>query len=1073
MKSLIMRLERGYPQLIRSIRLLLLPVILYSVFSFSAIATERERVIRGANEIRLIKHDLSPALREIPPIPVPQGVRRVRPIKLLPPLSSDPNRPVTGDTDPGVQLSDGSPAIPTPNRNFLGVGSGFSGPQGSFTVQYAPPDTNGDVGPNHYVQTVNVSFAIWNKSGSVVYGPVAINTLWSGFGGGCQNDNDGDPTVTYDQFNDRWIIAQFSVSGSPYLECLAVSKTGDPTGQYYRFAYQFADFPDYPKTAVWNGDYYITYNMFSGGSFFVGGKVCAHQGSKLRAGQANTMQCFDTPNDGGLLAADQDGNATAPVGAPEHIAAFRTNSLAVWKLKPDFVTPANSTFTGPTVIPVNAFTTACNGGGTCVPQPGTTQQLDSIGDRLMNRLAYRNRSGTESFVLNHTVSVGGISAIRWYELLTSNSATITPSLFQQGTYSPDSNHRWMGSIAMDKDGNIAVGYSVSNSATVKPSIRYAGRFLADPAGQLSQGESTLIAGAGSQTGGLNRWGDYSALNIDPTDDCTFWITHEYLQANGNFNWSTRIGSFRFSTCAGSGDVTPPATSITAPANGATVSGITPLAASASDNVGVTIVEFYVDDLFQGSDATAPYGSNWDTTAGGNGAHSIYSRAYDAAGNATTSSTISVTVNNPGQAGYDAVLKAPKCSTASSYCSSGPSLLNGRGTVGPEPNAPNTINNTCADGNAGSYHTDESLDALKVATNDSTVLAAGKAVTITATAFCFDNTDALDLYYAANANSPSWILIGTQTCTAGGVTKIFTANYTLPSGSLQAIRGNFRFGGSQSTCSNGTYDDHDDLAFVVGSGVPDSTPPTTAITSPAGGATVSGTIPVNATASDNIGITKVQFFLDGSILLGTDTIAPYSINWNTTGVSNGNHNLTSKAFDAQNNVGTSDAVGVTVNNAACTTTSQLLLNPGFESGNVNWIASAGVITNSASRPAHTGTFKAWLNGNGVVNTEFAWQQITIPANACSAKLTFWIRIDTAETINVVHDKLLVRILNTSGIVVSTLATYTNLNKNLTYTLKTFDLLGFKGQTIRVRFQGTEDASKQTSFVVDDTAVTIKK
>ncbi len=1069
-----MRMTRGYPQLIRSmsIRILFVEVILFCFFATTAIATERERVVRGATEIQLVKHDLSPALRDIPPIPVPQGVKRVRPIKLLPPLVPDPNRPVTGESDPGAQLSDGSPAIPVPNRNFLGVGNGFSGPQGSFTVQYAPPDTNGDVGPNHYVQTVNVSFAIWNKSGSVIYGPAAINTLWSGFGGGCQNNNDGDPTVTYDQFNDRWIIAQFSVSNTPYLECIAVSKTGDPTGQYWRFSYQFTDFPDYPKTAVWNGDYYITYNMFAGGSFFVGGKVCAHQGSKLRAGQANTMQCFDTPNDGGLLAADQDGNATAPAGAPEFVSAFRTNSLAVWKFKPDFTTPANSTFTGPTIISVNAFTPACNG-GTCISQPGTTQQLDSIGDRLMNRLAYRNRSGTESFVLNHSVSVSGISAIRWYELRTSNSATATPTLFQQGTYSPDTNHRWMGSVAMDKDGNIAAGYSVSSSANnVKPSIRYAGRLLSDPAGQLSQGESALIAGAGSQTGGLNRWGDYSALNIDPSDDCTFWITHEYLQVNGSFNWSTRIGSFRFSTCAGSGDVTPPTTSITAPVNGATVSGITPLAASANDNVGVTTVEFFVDDLFQGSDTSSPYTTNWDTTGVGNGPHSITSRAYDAAGNAGSSSTIAVTVNNPGQAGYDSVLKAPKCSAVTSYCSSGPALLNGRGAVGPEPNAPNTINNSCADGNSGSYHSDESLDALKVATNDVTSLAAGKSVIITATAFCYDNTDSLDLYYAANANSPSWVLIGTQACTTGGVTKIFASNYTLPAGSLQAIRGNFRFGGSQSSCSTGSYDDHDDLIFTVGAGVPDSTPPTTSITAPSGGVTVSGTIPVKANASDNIGVTKVQFFVDGSTLLGTDTIAPYSINWNTTGIANGNHNLTSKAYDGANNVGTSAPVSVTVNNSACGTTSQLLLNPGFESGAVNWNSSAGVITNSASRPSHTGAWKAWLNGNGTSNTEFAWQQITIPANACSAKLTFWLRIDTAETTTtVVHDRLLVRILNTSGIVVSTLATYSNLNKNLTFTKKTFDLLGFKGQTIRVRFQGTEDASKQTSFVIDDTALNI--
>jgi hypothetical protein len=221
---------------------------------------------------------------------------------------------------------------------------------------------------------------------------------------------------------------------------------------------------------VWAGNYYITYNIFTNGTTFAGGKACAFEGAKLRSGLANTMQCFDE-NNGGLLPADIDGTTLPPAGAPEYIMSFGSNSLRIWKMQVDFSNAANSTFTGPTSVSVNAFSPAC-GGGTCITQPGTQQQLDSLADRLMNRLAYRNRNGTESFLVNHSVSVSGISAIRWYELRTANSSTTTPSVFQQGTFSPDTNHRWMGSIAMDQAGNIATGYSVSSSANnVKPSIR--------------------------------------------------------------------------------------------------------------------------------------------------------------------------------------------------------------------------------------------------------------------------------------------------------------------------------------------------------------------------------------------------------------------------------------------------------------------------------------------------------------------------------------------------------------------------------------------------------------------------
>ena len=356
----------------------------------------------------------------------------------------------------------------------------------------------------------------------------------------------------YDKAAQKWVMTQFSVSGGSFYECVAVSTTSDATGSYRRFAYQFTNFDDYPKGGVWPDGYYLTFNMFNAaGTSFLGSRVCALDRLRMitTSGTPGAMQCFQlTSTYGGLLPADLDGAAAPPSGAPNYALAFddvNNNGLNLWKFHVDWTTPANSTFTGPTKITTASFTPAC-GGGTCIPQSGTTQQLDSLADRLMNRLAYRNLGGTESLVVTHSVTAGSAaSGVRWYEVRSPNG---TPSLYQQGTFSPDTSARWMGSAAMDQQGNLLVGYSASSSS-LKPSIRYTGRLAGDALGTL-QTENTLITGTGSQTGGLSRWGDYSAMTIDPVDDCTFWFTTEYLKANGSFNWSTRIGSFRFPSCGG-------------------------------------------------------------------------------------------------------------------------------------------------------------------------------------------------------------------------------------------------------------------------------------------------------------------------------------------------------------------------------------------------------------------------------------------------------------------------------------------------------------------------------------------
>jgi hypothetical protein len=499
-----------------------------------------------AEVTREVKHDVSPPMRDINEHLFENRERkREKPLRLLPP--SDIN---TIQQDPAVQSSPGPLVNTTTGLNIAGVGNGDYG----FTPNAAPPDTNASVGATQVVQWVNESFAVFDKAtGALLLGPRAGNSIWAGFGGGCETNNDGDPIIQYDKAANRWVFTQFSVSTTPYLQCVAVSTTPDATGTFNRYAFSYGNtqFPDYPKLGVWPDGYYISYNIFNNGTTFAGAKVCAFDRTAMLAGAAATQQCFQLSTAyGGLLPSDLDGSIAPPAGSPNFFLNFGTNSLNLWKFHVDWVNPANTTFTGPTNIAVSAFNTACSGGGTCIPQPNTRQTLDSLGDRLMYRLAYRNfLDGHESLVVNHSVAVGAnkrnrITSVRWYELRNPNG---TPTVFQQGTLSTtDGIHRWMGSIAMDKVGNIALGYSASSSSLF-PSIRYTGRAPTDPLGTM-QTENIIWNGGGSQLPNLARWGDYSSLSVDPVDDCTFWYTTEYLKSSGTFNWSTRIASFKFPTC---------------------------------------------------------------------------------------------------------------------------------------------------------------------------------------------------------------------------------------------------------------------------------------------------------------------------------------------------------------------------------------------------------------------------------------------------------------------------------------------------------------------------------------------
>ena len=565
------------------------------------------------------RHDVSQPLRSIKPAPPLQGEEDADAEAPLP-LPGRSGAVGRGGHDPVLQSApvDG-PSAATVIANFDGV-TNING--------VLPPDTNGDIGPNHYVQWVNLSFAIYNRSGTLLYGPAAGNSLWSGFGGPCQATNNGDPIAQYDHLANRWVMSQFALPNypnGPFYMCLAVSTTGDPLGTWNRYEFKISDtkLDDYPHLGVWPDGYYLSVNQFSGNSWGGQGAV-AFERAKMLQGQAAQMVYFDLfgvdPNLGGMLPSDLDGPAP-PNGAPnvyveadDNANGYPQDQLDLWDFHVDWATPANSTFSHDISLATAAMdTNLCGYARNCIPQPpfngNKTQGVDALSDRIMYRLQYRNFGGYRTLVTTQTVDVNGAdhAGIRWFEVRDTGSGW---SIRQQGTWAPDASDRWLGSAAMDGAGDIGIGYSVSSSS-VYPSIRFAGRLAGDPLGTLTSAEATIIAGAGTQTHSAARWGDYSMLAVDPVDDCTFWYTNEYLQVTGSAPWRTRIAAARLPGCGGGGgDTTPPAVSAFAPTtpsptNAATVSyGLT-----FSESVtGLTAGDFSRTGTATGCSVGAPSGS---------------------------------------------------------------------------------------------------------------------------------------------------------------------------------------------------------------------------------------------------------------------------------------------------------------------------------------------------------------------------------------------------------------------------------------------------------------------------------
>jgi hypothetical protein len=604
--------------------------------------------------------------------------------------------------DPLLALSGGPnapQAMPTPSLTFLGQIATES------LCGCLPPDTNGDVGPNHYMQAVNTTISIYNKSGTRLLGPsLQSATFFAGLpaGNACRVADDGDPIVLYDPLADRWLISQFAVGSAPGHQCVAISQTSDPTGAY--FAYDFlmpsTDFQDYPHLGVWPDGYYMTTNQFNqAGTAFLGAGIFAFNRAKMLVGDSTASYIYKNvftidPNAGGMLPTDFDGLVPPPAGLPNRVMEFRADefgdpldAIRIYELVPNYTTPASSTFTVRSdlaLAPFDARQPAFPASRTSIEQSGGAG-LDSIADRLMHRLAYRNlgtsASPANSWVGNFTVNVSGVNPIasasyqtgvRWYELRSADAATL-PTVRDQGTQNvaPGNGatgiNNWMGSAAQDNQGNIALGFS-NSSTTQMANIQIAGRTGAGTGGGLNEGEALFFAAAGSQTSASGRWGDYSGMTVDPVDECSFWYTQEYYAATSDAGWSTRIGKFKFPAC-------------TSPAMGTLSGAIT-----------------YCETGQPASGALVQVSDGHSSTVLANGSYSIklapgtYTvRAAGAKLSCADSAPMMVTITNGGTSTFNICLSgSPKPSVSSTVVSGG----NGNGVI--DRNECNSLNVTLAD-----------------------------------------------------------------------------------------------------------------------------------------------------------------------------------------------------------------------------------------------------------------------------------------------------------------------------------------------------------------------------------------
>lgn len=456
--------------------------------------------------------------------------------------------------------------MPTPALSFDGLSSRDNAAAYGFRI--VPPDPFGDVGPNHYVQAVNALVRVFDKNGNPLTPPFKLSSLFAPLATPCAARNDGDPIVLYDALADHWLISQFCNNFPPFRQLVAVSKTGDPTGEFYiyEFVMPGVKLNDYSKIGVWSDAFYMTTDQFLG-SDYAGSGVFAFDKAKMLAGDGSASYIYfdlatpSTIRSGGLLPADFDGINAPPAGAPNVFVGYTAteygdtqDAIRLFDFHADFANPQNSTFAerAESPLPVGAFDPTSPAGRADIAQPAPGENLDAQSDRLMYRAAYRNFGAHESLVFNQTVRASPTGAtyragVRVYELRKSANRF---AVHEQATVGDASASRWMASAAQDHIGNIAVGYSFG-SEEKKPSIAYAGKSASEPPGTF-RSETVLIAGTGVQKAFGFRWGDYSSMSVDPRDDCTFWLTNEYYTAESedesDFGWLTRIGKFKFAEC---------------------------------------------------------------------------------------------------------------------------------------------------------------------------------------------------------------------------------------------------------------------------------------------------------------------------------------------------------------------------------------------------------------------------------------------------------------------------------------------------------------------------------------------
>jgi uncharacterized membrane protein len=967
------------------------------------------QVLRNPEVNYAVHSDISPPLSLMARVVSPQQGSYLAPEVRYPKLQLLTNAAQRGLgplADGALQTSSGPLVSATPGLDLLGVGNGFP----NYTIPDAPTDVNLAVGDTQVVQWVNVSYAVFNKTtGAVIAGPILGNQFWAGFGRECETYNSGDIIAQWDKIAHRWVMTQ-NVFSAPYFTCVAISQTADATGPYYRFQFPQSGFPDYPKWGIWPDAYYQSQNNFgSTGNAYVGATACAYERAKLLVGDSTAKQiCFTTGTfDDSLLPGDLDSAGTLPpTGQAEvylgSIDSTPPNGSVIYKylFHVDFTTPSNSTFTGDgetMPISVASFGLACGGvPGGCIPQRGVADQLASLGDRLMYRLAYRNFSDHQTWLVSHSVTAGSSVGERWYEFRAPENST-SLSVFQQGTFAPDSNYRWMGSIAMDSAQDIALGYSIS-SPSMYPSISYTGRVPSDALGTM-ESEAQIVAGTGSQTFTVHRWGDYTSMAIDGADDCTFWYTNQYYMVTAQFDWSTRLASFKFPSC---GTTTPDFSLSASPPSQSVVQGqgttytvtVSPLSGfSGTVNLTASGLPSGASASFNPASVSGSGSSTMAATTSTSTPAGTYTITITgSSGSVTHTTTVSLTVNAAAQPNFS-LSRSPSSVTIVQGGSAGTSTI----TITPSNGFASSVALSATgvpSGVTAAFSPNPATSTSTLTLTASSTATTGTAtVTVTGTSSGLTHTTTVTLTVNAAATpnfslsaSPSSVTIvqggsaGTSTITitpSNGFSGSVSLSATgVPNGVTAA------FGTNPATSSS--------TLTLTASGTATTGTATVTVTGTSSGLThtTTVTLTVNAAATPNFSLSaspsSVTIVQGGSAGTSTIAITPSngfsgSVTLSATGVPNG----VTAAFGT--NPATSSSI-LTLTASGTATTGAATVTVTGTSGSLTHTTTVSLTVNAAAQPNYT--LSASPSSLSVARGSTGTSTITIhPTNGFTGSVTF--------------------------------------------------------------------------------------